>query len=123
MSLVAPAVVRGNTVVAIPSQDAPLAATDLYQVLDTSDLPGGVVNIITGDRDYVAKTLAEHQHVDAMWYFGGARGSEHVERISARNMKRTFVDGGYRRDWFDQDQVLCSVCQYKSCCREKVKNF
>lgn len=104
VSLVAPAVVRGNAVVAIPSEVAPLAATDLYQVLDTSDLPGGVVNIVTGDRDYVSKTLAEHQHVDAMWYFGGARGSQEVERISAGNMKRTFVDGGYQRDWMNTDQ-------------------
>lgn len=104
VSLVAPAVVRGNTVVAIPSQDHPLAATDLYQVLDTSDLPGGVINIVTGDSDYVAKTLTEHQHVDAMWYFGGARGSEHVERISGGNMKRTFVDHGLQRDWLDRSQ-------------------
>jgi aldehyde dehydrogenase (NAD+) len=67
VSLVAPAVVRGNTVIAIPSEKHPLAATDLYQVLDTSDLPGGVINIVTGQTDVLAKTLTEHDHVDAMW--------------------------------------------------------
>eukprot|EP00658_Telonema_sp_P-2_P000029 TRINITY_DN1000_c0_g1_i5.p1 TRINITY_DN1000_c0_g1~~TRINITY_DN1000_c0_g1_i5.p1 ORF type:complete len:820 (-),score=209.19 TRINITY_DN1000_c0_g1_i5:254-2668(-) len=104
VSLVAPAVVRGNTVVAVPSEKHPLAATDLYQVLDTSDLPGGVINIVTGERDHISKTLAEHQDVDAMWYFGGARGSEHIELLSSSNMKRTFVDGGYKRDWLDNQQ-------------------
>eukprot|EP00656_Telonema_subtile_P052309 TRINITY_DN7259_c0_g1_i3.p1 TRINITY_DN7259_c0_g1~~TRINITY_DN7259_c0_g1_i3.p1 ORF type:complete len:845 (-),score=251.63 TRINITY_DN7259_c0_g1_i3:162-2696(-) len=104
VSLVAPAVVRGNAVVAIPSPEHPLAATDLYQVLDTSDLPGGVINIVTGDRDHVAKTLVQHQHVDAVWYFGGAQGSEQVQRISASNMKRTFVDDGYKRDWLCAQQ-------------------
>lgn len=67
VSMVAPAVVRGNTVVVVPSEDHPLAATDLYQVLDTSDLPGGVINILTGEGDVLAKTLSEHQDVDSVW--------------------------------------------------------
>ena len=62
-----PAVVRGNAVVVVPSEKHPLCATDLYQVLDTSDLPGGVINIVTGQRDALTKTLVDHQHVDAMW--------------------------------------------------------
>ena len=57
---------------------AALAATDLYQVLDTSDLPGGVVNILPGQRDALVKTMVEHQDVDAIWYFGDARGSFEV---------------------------------------------
>ena len=104
ISLVAPAIVRGNTIVAVPSEDHPLSATDLYQVLDTSDLPGGVINIVTGQRDLLTKTLVEHQHVDAMWYFGDVEGCYHVERLSAGNMKRTFVSYGYERDWFDPVQ-------------------
>ena len=55
ISLVMPAVVRANTVVVIASETAPLCATDLYQVLDTSDLPGGVINILTGNRDHISK--------------------------------------------------------------------
>ena len=68
VSLMAPAIVRGNAVVVVPSQQGALAATDLYQVLDTSDLPGGVINIVTGAPDVLSKSLAEHQDVDAMWF-------------------------------------------------------
>ncbi len=104
ISLVAPAVVRGNTVVVIPSENAPLVATDLYQVLETSDVPGGVINIVTGVRDTLSKTLAEHDNVDAMWYFGGTQtGAALVEKASAENMKRTWVDFA-PRDWMDDVQ-------------------
>jgi aldehyde dehydrogenase (NAD+) len=104
VSLVAPAIARGNAVVAIPSALYPLAATDFYQVLDTSDVPGGVVNIVTGDRDHLTRTLVEHDDVDAMWYFGDAQGSYAVERLSAGNMKRTWVSYGEPRDWTDPHQ-------------------
>ncbi|HEX8244288.1 MAG TPA: aldehyde dehydrogenase family protein [Longimicrobium sp.] len=104
VSLVAPAMAMGNAVVAIPSERWPLAATDFYQVLDTSDVPGGVVNIVTGKRDELAQTLAAHDDVDALWYFGGAEGSAQVERLSAGNMKRTWVGYGKTRDWFDPAQ-------------------
>ena len=99
VSLVAPCIALGNAVVVVPSERWPLAATDFYQVLETSDLPGGVVNIVTGDRDELAETLAGHDDVDAVWYFGGAEGSALVERLSAGNMKRTWVDYGRMRDW------------------------
>ncbi|XP_015771274.1 PREDICTED: aldehyde dehydrogenase family 16 member A1-like [Acropora digitifera] len=104
ISLLAPAVIRGNTVVIIPSQSHPMVAVDMYQVFDTSDLPGGVVNIITGDRDHLTKYLTEHQDVQAMWYFGSAEGSKFVEWSSAVNVKRTFVNYGQSRDWFDNAQ-------------------
>ncbi|XP_067674449.1 aldehyde dehydrogenase family 16 member A1-like [Haliotis asinina] len=101
VSLFAPAVIRGNAVVIIPSERHPLVALDLYQVFDTSDLPGGVVNIITGDRNHLTKYLAEHQDVQAMWYFGSAEGSKFVEYASADNVKRTWVNYGIRRNWSD----------------------
>ena len=104
VSLVAPAIARGNTVVVIPSEKHPLAATDFYQVLDTSDVPGGVVNIVTGDRDHLTKTLVEHDNVDAMWYFGSAEGSYFVEYLSATNMKQTWVSYGQPRDWTSKEQ-------------------
>jgi aldehyde dehydrogenase (NAD+) len=99
VSTVLPPVAMGNTVVAIPSTPAPLAATDLYQVLDTSDLPGGVINIVTGLRDELSPVLAAHDDVDGLWYFGTAAGSTEVERLSAGNMKRTWVNYGHLRDW------------------------
>ncbi len=104
VSLVAPAICRGNTVVCIPSPLYPLSATDLYQVFDTSDLPAGVVNIITGDRDHLVKTLVEHDDVDGLWYFGDAEGSRQVEARSRHNIKRTWVSYGNERDWRDPEQ-------------------
>ncbi len=103
-SLLAPAISRGNTVVCLPSPLYPLSAADLYQVFDTSDLPAGVVNIVSGDRDHLVKTLVEHDDVDSLWYFGDAEGSRQVEARSAGNMKRTWVNYGVERDWFDPVQ-------------------
>jgi aldehyde dehydrogenase (NAD+) len=104
VSLMAPAIARGNTVIMIPSQKYPLSATDFYQVLDTSDVPAGVVNIVTGDRDHLTKTLIQHEDVDAVWYFGNAEGCYHVELESAVNVKRTWVSYGLPRDWADSQQ-------------------
>jgi aldehyde dehydrogenase (NAD+) len=104
VSLMAPAIARGNTVVMIPSQKHPLSATDFYQVLDTSDVPGGVVNIVTGNRDHLTKTLIQHEDVDSVWYFGSPEGSFYTEYESAANMKRTWVSYGIARDWLDPEQ-------------------
>ena len=104
VSTVAPAIALGNTVVVVPSETAPLAATDLYQVLDTSDVPGGVVNIVTGVHAELAPVLAGHDDVDGLWEFGGAEQSELVERLAAGNMKRSWAGYGLRRDWFDPVQ-------------------
>jgi aldehyde dehydrogenase (NAD+) len=104
VSLMAPAIARGNTVVIIPSQKYPLSATDLYQVLDTSDVPPGVVNIITGDRDHLTRTLVQHEDVDSVWFFGSAEGSFQVEYESAANMKRTWVGYGLPRNWLNREQ-------------------
>ncbi|MYD09623.1 MAG: aldehyde dehydrogenase family protein [Chloroflexi bacterium] len=104
VSLAAAAISRGNTVVCIPSPLYPLSATDLYQVFDTSDLPAGVVNIVTGDRDHLVKTLVEHDDVDSVWYFGDAEGARQVEARSIYNLKRTWVSYGLARDWTDARQ-------------------
>src|SRR5436309_426799 len=100
VSLVAPAVAVGNTVIAIPSEIHPLAATELYTVLDASDVPVGVINIVTGAKDALAKVLAEHDDVDAVWYVGNQSAGTEVERASAGNMKRTWVEW-HARDWMD----------------------
>src|SRR3989454_3867721 len=100
VSLVAPAVAVGNTVVAIPSEAHPLAATELYSVLETSDVPAGVINIVTGAKDELSKVLADHLDVDALWYFGYQAAATEVERASAGNMKRTWTEW-HMRDWLD----------------------
>jgi aldehyde dehydrogenase (NAD+) len=104
MSLVLPAIAMGNTVVTIPSARYPFAATDLYQVFDTSDLPGGVINIVTGSQLELAKVLAQHLEVAALWFFGAKSGSEMVERESAGNLKATWVTDGKARDWYAPEQ-------------------
>ena len=103
VSLVAPLVAMGNAVVAVPSEVHPLAATDLYGVLDTSDVPGGVISIVTGARDPLALVLAEHDDVDAVWYRGERAGATAVERASAGNLKRTWASWT-PIDWSDATQ-------------------
>jgi aldehyde dehydrogenase (NAD+) len=104
VSLVAPAIAMGNTVVAIPSQSYPLIAGDLYQVLETSDLPGGVVNLVTGPAAELLKVLAEHSGVDAIWSFGDAQASETAKLLSVGNLKQVFTNEGRAIDWFDVGQ-------------------
>jgi aldehyde dehydrogenase (NAD+) len=104
VSLVAPAIAMGNRVVVTPSPRQPLPALDLYQVFDTSDLPGGVVNIVTGDRDQLASVLAKHDDVAAHWYFGSKEGSDLVEKDSAGNLKAVWANQGLARDWHDPAQ-------------------
>lgn len=120
ISLVAPALAMGNRVVAVPSQVAPLSATDLYQVLDTSDLPGGALNIVTGSADELARTLASHFDVDAVWrHDGSAEGCAEVERLSAESLKRTWTGGGKGRDWFNAQQACGRAVLYHA---TQVKN-
>ncbi|HRA93763.1 MAG TPA: aldehyde dehydrogenase family protein [Aestuariivirga sp.] len=101
ISLVAPLIAMGNRAVVVPSERHPLAATDFYQVLETSDVPAGVINIVTGGRDTLLKTLAEHDDVDGLWVFGSKENSASAEKLSAGNLKRTLVDHGLATDWFD----------------------
>ena len=100
-SLVAPLIALGNRVIVVPSGPAALVATDFYQVLETSDVPAGVVNIVTGDALTLARTLAEHDDVDGLWAFGSAELSTLAEKLSVGNLKRTLVDHGRAIDWFD----------------------
>lgn len=103
ISLVAPLIATGNRVVVVPSEPHPLAATDFYTVLETSDVPAGVVNIVTGSAIELAKTLASHNDVDALWAFGTPDLSTLVEKLSSGNLKRTFVDYGKVTNWLDRD--------------------
>jgi aldehyde dehydrogenase (NAD+) len=99
ISLIAPAMAMGNRVIALASEAFPLAATDLYQVLDTSDVPGGVVNILTGSHSELAPQMASHLDIDAVWSFSGADVCRVIESGSAGNLKRTWVNNGRATDW------------------------
>ncbi|MEM1074012.1 MAG: aldehyde dehydrogenase family protein [Pseudomonadota bacterium] len=99
VSVMAPAIAMGNRIVLVGSDPFPLVASDFYQVLETSDVPAGVVNILTGAHADLAQTLAAHMDVDAVWCFGRGALSAPIEDASAANLKRTWVNYGYGRDW------------------------
>ena len=101
ISTVIPAITMGNNVVVIPSENYPFSATDLYQVLETSDVPAGTINIVTGDKDELAEVLSKHDDINGIWYFGSKAGSKMVELNSADNIKRTWVNHGKYRNWMD----------------------
>jgi aldehyde dehydrogenase (NAD+) len=101
LSLVLPAIAVGNTVVAVPSEAYPLITADLYQLFDTSDLPGGVVNIVTGYASQLLKTLAEHDDVDGIWSFGDEANAAAAKALSVGNLKQVWTNEGRAIDWFN----------------------
>jgi aldehyde dehydrogenase (NAD+) len=104
VSLVMPAIAAGNTVVAVPSERYATILGDLYQVFDTSDLPDGVVNIVAGRPAELAKTLAEHDDVDAIWSFRDPADATLVKAASIGNLKQVWTNDKYDIDWFDARQ-------------------
>ena len=101
ISTVIPAIAMGNRVVVVPSEKQPFSATDFYQILETSDVPAGAVNIVTGNKDELANELAKHYDVDGIWYFGSQEGSKNIELLSTDSMKRSWVNFGKYRNWLN----------------------
>ena len=99
VSVMAPAIAMGNRVVLAASEPYPLAATDFYQILDTSDVPAGVVNILTGSHAELARPLASHLNVDAVWSFSSTDLSAEIETAAAGNLKRSWVNNATSLDW------------------------
>jgi aldehyde dehydrogenase (NAD+) len=115
VSLIAPAIAMGNRVVAVPSRRQPLVAAELYQVLDTSDVPAGVVNLVTGDASALAETLAAHAEVDALWWpTATAAQCQKVETLSISNLKRTWVGPSAAAAAYDLHSVLEQAVQVKN---------
>jgi aldehyde dehydrogenase (NAD+) len=104
VSTVMPLVAMGNVVVAIPSERYPLMMGDLYQVFETSDLPGGVINMVSGRPTELLRVLAEHADLDALWSFGDDVQSVMAKSLSAGNLKQVFTNEGRAIDWFDTAQ-------------------
>ena len=103
VAVMAPAIAMGNRIVLSASQPFPLAATDFAQILETSDVPAGVVNILTGPHADVADTMARHMDIDALWSFSDPSLDTVVEHGSASNLKRTWVQNGHAVDWMKPD--------------------
>jgi aldehyde dehydrogenase (NAD+) len=104
LSLTLPLLSAGNTVVAVPSEAYPLIAGDLYQVLETSDLPAGVLNIVTGRASELLKVLAEHDDVDAIWCYGDDDLGAVARALSAGNLKEVWTNEGRSIDFLDPRQ-------------------
>jgi aldehyde dehydrogenase (NAD+) len=119
LSLVLPLVTAGNCVVAVPSVAYPLIAGDLYQVLETSDMPGGVINMVTGRPMELMKVLAEHDDVDALWCYGNEALCATAKRLSAGNLKQVWTNEGRQIDFFNERYgagrwYLDHACQVKN---------
>ncbi|WP_192365090.1 aldehyde dehydrogenase family protein, partial [Mesorhizobium mediterraneum] len=99
ISLMAPALAMGNTVVAVPSEKYPLLATDLYQVIEYSDVQAGAINIVTGRTSELAGVLAKHDDVDGLWVFADAETCAKAEADSVGNLKRVWSGNGRSLDW------------------------
>jgi aldehyde dehydrogenase (NAD+) len=100
-SLVMPLLAAGNTVIAVPSEAYPLITGDLYQLFDTSDLPAGALNIVTGYTSQLLKPLAEHDDVDALWCFADKASAAAAKAMSIGNLKQVFTNEGRAIDWFN----------------------
>jgi aldehyde dehydrogenase family protein len=97
VSVLAPVIATGNTAVVVASEAAPLPAVTLAEVLATSDVPGGVVNILTGRQSELGPVLAAHMDVNAIDLTGApAGGRAELERLAAGNVKRVFAA---EEDW------------------------
>jgi aldehyde dehydrogenase (NAD+) len=105
LSLVMPVIATGNTAIVVPSETYPLITGDLYQLFDTSDLPGGAVNMVTGYSSQLLKVLAEHDDVDAIWCFGDEANAAAAKSYSIGNLKQVFTNEGRAIDWFDVKQA------------------
>ncbi|MEM9319316.1 MAG: aldehyde dehydrogenase family protein [Pseudomonadota bacterium] len=99
VTLIGAAMSMGNRLVLVAAQTAPLVATDLYQILDTSDVPAGVVNVLTGDHGALAAPMASHLELDAVWSFSGTDLSAEIEELASGNLKRVWVNHGQNPDW------------------------
>jgi aldehyde dehydrogenase (NAD+) len=103
-TLVLPLIAAGNSVVAVPSETYPLIAGDLYQIFETSDLPGGAVNIVPGRAVELLKTLAEHDDLDAIWCYGDAEMCATAKALSIGNLKQVWTNEGRRIDFLETSQ-------------------
>jgi aldehyde dehydrogenase (NAD+) len=104
ISLIAPAIAMGNRVVFVPSQKFASVALELVQTFETSDIPAGVINIVSGNKQDLAEQLAGHADADAMWCWADQNVIASVESISAKDLKRLWVNEDLDRNWIDPMQ-------------------
>ena len=111
----------GNTNIIVPGQKTSLIATELYQVLDTSDVPGGYVNILTAKENELNKTLSQHENIEGIWYFGAdsAQRSDIVKNTTS-NIKRYWCPEEKHIDWTNTSEQFLNEFLHQS---TQIKNI
>jgi acyl-CoA reductase-like NAD-dependent aldehyde dehydrogenase len=112
VSLVAPIIAGGNTCIVLASESKPLCAITFAEVLNSSDVPDGVVNILTGSQEEMIEPLTTHMDVNAMSYSGTSKNFEkQLKESSALNLKRVSI---YSKDWIKSDnQDLYMIADFQ----------
>jgi aldehyde dehydrogenase (NAD+) len=108
-----PLIAMGNSVVSIPSYANPLPAVELYRIIEASDFPAGVWNILTGIREELEPSAAEHDGVQVFWHFGGSEAQSHLESSSIGNLKQTWCPLVHPAD-IDHEEFLRRATQVKN---------
>ncbi|XP_067122944.1 aldehyde dehydrogenase family 16 member A1-like [Centruroides vittatus] len=120
ISLISLAIAMGNTIVAIPSQSGSLSAIKMHQIFNNSEVPKGVINILTGDQDHLTHCLIEHRNIHSIWYHSSsAEGAAFVKHISATSNRPFWIGYHPKRDWNNKEQgqgkeFLYHCLKYKS---------
>jgi acyl-CoA reductase-like NAD-dependent aldehyde dehydrogenase len=103
LSMILPAITSGNTVIALASHSQPYPSILLGEMLATSDLPGGVVNLLTGTRADTLPTFATHAHLRAVYAVANKDERTEIQRGAAEHVKRTvFLNAEKPIDWFEE---------------------
>ena len=111
----------GNTNIIVPGQKTSLIATELYQVLDTSDVPGGYVNILTAKENELNKTLSQHENIEGIWYFGADSAQRsNIIKNTTSNLKRYWCPEEKHVDWTNTSEQFLNEFLYQS---TQVKNI
>ena len=111
----------GNSNIIVPGQKTSLIATELYQVLDTSDVPGGYINILTSLQEGLNTTLSQHENIDAIWYFGNSHTSKtQIIKNSVSNLKRYWCPEEKNIDWSNTSKNFLEEFLFQS---TQVKNI
>jgi len=114
VSVVAPVIVGGNTCIVLSSEKNPMVSISFAEVLNTSDVPHGVVNILTGERKELISHFASHKDVNAIIYCGDNNEEiKEIETLSVENLKRVKIDK--RKDW---DDKMCQSPYFIEQCQE-----
>ena len=111
----------GNVNIIVPGQNTSLLATEMYQVLDTSDIPPGYINILTAKNQQLNSTLSSHENIDGIWYFGNNQSEKsNIIRNSISNLKRYWIPEEKNIDWLSDNEEFLNEFLHQS---SQIKNI